>query len=297
MLELRESPFPRIQDGTTVALTTDTHIGEFPFVTDFANRVGRDLDSLKDYTHGYIHAGDAMHWSNPSSPEDEAAKNWYAARRATGKPLLAVAGNHDLASYVAPKPHRTDVEWAAATLPGNPVQTMGDMKVIGVNPDDWIAHEVGGWGQLTLSQSKLDWLDSQLTQAGNTPCWVVVHSAPDEQYNGTTAHIEPIQGFADVIGSHNNAVGVLSGHLHALYTSRPNHCRTTLIGGRKVFTVNGAAGGGRMNGIAFADHQFKSPAVSTFITYEGDSISVRWRSHLDRRWDFGLGKQVYRVKL
>lgn len=297
MLELRHNPFPDISQGTTVSLTTDTHIGEFPFVTEFTKRVGEDLDSLKAYTHGYIHAGDAMHWSTPGAPEDAATAAWYAARRTnTGKPLVAVAGNHDLASYVVPKPWRTDIEWATAVSPGSPVQDMGDMRVIGVSPDDWKADPETGWGQMTLSSAKLNWLDTQLSLAGSRPCWVVTHSAPEEQYGGT-AHVEPIAEFAEIIGSHQNAVGVLSGHLHALYTVRPNHCRVTEMGGRRVFTVNGPAAGGRMNGVPFADHQYKSPAVSMFLTYDDGKLTARWRSHLDRKWDFGLGVRAIELNL
>lgn len=291
-------PGPDLRDGTTVSLTTDTHAGEKPFSNEFFRRTGEDLDAQAAHTHGFIHTGDGVHWANPT-PEDAEFKAWLQARRTnTGKPWVAVAGNHDLASYIDPKPWRTAAAWATsvgANESGDDVQDMGDMRVIGISPEDWINDPVTGWGHLTLSPAKLAWLDGQLS-ATNRPCWIAIHSAPEEQYGGT-AHIEPIAAFAELIGSHSNAVGVLSGHLHAAFKLPRLHTRSVAMGGRRVFTVNGAASGGTMNGIAHADHQWQSPSISTFITYKGDAIDVRWRNHLERRWDVSAYGKIMTVRL
>lgn len=288
----RPWPYPDLRNGTTVSLTTDSHMGEWSFTQNFLDRAGADMDDLKVASQGFVHAGDLIHWSTPAAPEDATAKQWLADRKAASPaiPQVFVPGNHDLASYVDPMPHRTSSQWATAMGVSSPltVADMGGVRVLGVAPDDWVNDPVTGWGQMTLSPATMTWLDQQLTAAGSRPCWIAMHSALEDQYGGT-AHAEPIAGLQSLIGSHQNCIGVLSGHLHTAYRTNVNHVKSITVGGRRIFTVNGPAGGGRMNGIAVADHQWQSPVISMFVTYLGDAIDVRWRNHLERRWDQGLG--------
>lgn len=284
----RTWPYPDPRDGITIGLTTDTHLGRRDWTAGHLARVGKDLDWLAPHVVGMVHCGDGIHWDT-ATPEDDEFVPWLDSRRASGVPWLPVVGNHDLASFTAPYPNRPAVAWSKGVglLDQNNTMDLGGLRVIAVGPDSWTFDEgIANWQPMPLSAATLEWLDGELTAAGSTPCWIAAHSPIEEQYSG---HIDAAAGAGldSVIGAHSNVIGWLSGHRHANIDSDPNQVRRVTVAGRSIVAVNGPAAGGLMAGAS--DDRWGNPARSAFITYDGTSVTVRWREHLQERWATASG--------
>ena len=307
----RAWPYPDLRNGTTVNLITDIHMGKRSFVDQWAAKMSDDLYRMRAAMAGSVQAGDAIDWFNdPSTPEDNLYKVWRDAHKTQlGLPLAECVGNHDLASHATGGPVRNVQQWATAVgvSSQNTVVTMGGVKVITVGPDTWGFQGVGGPDQSVLSPATLTWLDGQLSAAGSTPCWIAAHSPLYEQFPAySDGWLQAPKAELDaLISAHPNVIGWLSGHLHTDITITPEHAGVITVGSRKIFAVNGPPIGGRLTNIDFNGHQWVSPdnvgsgvSQSMLVTYLGDAIDVRWRSHTGRRWaKDGNGNQMRHILL
>lgn len=309
-------PLPDRRDGTVIALVTDRHHGQRFFTESTMDRVADDLIALRSVAHGVVDAGDAINWDDEDpQAEDDLAHDWTNRVKAgTGLPYVWVPGNHDLSSYAFPDVERTALSWAGSV--GQPSHltetTVGDLTILGIGPDNWDQWQGPGdvpatVGPCIIAPATLDWLEDKLTQAGNNPVMIANHAPLWEQYEkegigGVRAGVKwftnPHDQLTDLIDSHPNMVGWLSGHLHVnIDTRATTHARTIMVGSRKIFAVNGPAASGAMEGISSADQQLKSPALTTWITYEGNAIQVRWYDHKNRGWTDANGSYMRRITL
>lgn len=293
--------FPDLRNGTTIHHLTDTHFGDRFFTPAFGNKILADMETLRVSHAGHVHTGDMVHWrgSANSGPEDSLYVEFRDAMKAAdGKPFAEIPGNHDLGSYGSDV-WRTKEQWAATVgaVGGNSVTHVGDMTVIGLSPDVWKPDPAGdGYLDPVLSQATLDWLDAQLTANGSRPVWLASHVPPSGQYSNSTATtVQPEASVDALVAAHPAVVGWLSGHWHVNPDATPSHVRTMTQGGRTVFAVNAPAGGGLMSGVSQADQQWKSPALSMFVTFLGDAVDVRWRNHNAGQWVTASGAYEQRL--
>lgn len=305
-MSVRQWLAPDMRTGTTIHLITDSHFGQRFFTQSWMEQTGTDMDRLKAFAHGHVHGGDLIQWQTVTDPatEDQQFLDWWAARKAADpatKWALTV-GNHDLASYFGSLPRRDAATWASVYgVPSkNTVTDMGGVRVITVGPDAWDTPDAGSSvGDCVLSAATLTWLDQQLA-ATTKPVFVSSHAPLWEQYNGAGGpgwYVNPRTDIAAIVASRTNLVGWLSGHRHVDITLEPAHASVINVGGRAIYAINGPACSGRRNDLSFAAHQIQSPCLSTYITYLGDSVEVRWREHLRGRW-FSDGKsRVKRLSL
>ena len=288
--------YPDLRNGTTIHHVTDTHMGAAggaAWLKAWMDRIRDDILDLSESCHGHVHTGDCIHWDQGGDQpsEDVQYVAWRTAILADGLPYSSSVGNHDLDCFAAnaPDAHRTAKQWASAVgIPAANNRTdIGEVRVISIGPDDLPDNQ--GW---LFSDATLSYLDTQLG-ATTKPCFVSFHCPPSGQYGGTTPGIwnpdyrNPT--LFPIMDSHPNCVGMLHGHSHA-NIDVTNHARTLNIGSRQIFSINGPpCGGGRYSTVAYADHQWQSPAQSIYLTYLGDAVVVRWRDHLRRQWTTGAG--------
>ena len=177
-----------------------------------------------------------------------------------GQPWAVVPGNHDLQSYGDNNPYRTSMEWAQAIGRDDfkTVTDMGDVRVIGLGPDEWRGFTKDGpsAGDFILSDDTLSWLDQQLAEAGSRPVVLVTHVPPWEQYDRWYAP-KPRQTVDDLIGDHGNVKVWLSGHRHTDIFNDDVHAEVVSIGGRNVACINGPSTGAR-NSADYWDLKYKS---------------------------------------
>jgi hypothetical protein len=254
------------------------------WVQNWADRIVRDQETLGATCHGHVNGGDLTHDS--TGTWDAAYRAWRAALNLDGLPYLEAVGNHDLEMPAGTI--RTAAQWAAAVgvCSQNRVADMGDVRVITIGPDLWGTNNAAG--EQVLSEATLVWLDEQLTAAGSRPCFIAAHCALAQQYPedvGISVVYGPSDRLTEIIDGHPNAVGWLSGHKHVPIDTRPEHARTMTVGSRTIYAINGPpAGGGKLPGMAWADHQWKNVNQSMYLTYLGDALDVRWRDHLAGKW-------------
>lgn len=286
-------PYPDLRNGTTLHHITDSHVGK-PYADWRTGRMIRDMERLRTSAVGHVHSGDVVNWSPSTVPEDNEYLSFRANVQAVDGqlPWLEVVGNHDTWSSKT-KATRTPMQWAHSLGKShfNTVCDMGDMRIIGIGPDqpwddDPTTVEVRSVCVITVDT--IAWLDEQLTLAGSRPCVIVSHAYHPDQFGGNTplvSEVGPKGDLYDVIAAHDNAVMWLTGHMHTDPAS-PNVAKVVTVGARKIFALCGPATGGRMQGVAQDPSNYinYSPCLSTYVTYLGDAVDVRWRDHLRGNW-------------
>lgn len=276
----REFPFPRAEDGTTVLLSTDLHTGRRPWTANQLLRAGQELDRMMSYCDGHIIGGDLIHWGKAATPEDTEYVAWENQRRAaTSKPVVRVAGNHDLATFVSPYTTRTITQWKAATgfTQHNTVTDIGGLRVIAISPDDWPFVHVS---PMSLPKATTDWLDAQVA-ATTKPVLVLTHPPLKEHHPGhmdddTAARI------ASIIANRPNLVAWASGHRHCDIQTDLNHVKAVSYGARTIACINGPAAGGQPQNSV--NDPWDAPLYATTISYRPGRVVVRWRNLLTRQW-------------
>lgn len=306
MTETRPWKFPDIRAGSTINFFADTQSGFRPQFTDNWNqRTAEDAQLLKACVAGHVHGGDCIEWNTPT-PEDGSYKAFRNRVMANGIPYLDVPGNHDLCTYAAPTT-RTANQWAAA-VPGraqaNSVARMGDVAVIGLAPDYWLWDTgINNYAPPPpLSSATLTWLSNQLDALGSTPTWLVTHHLPPGQPDGTPnltdpEMVQPWSTLTDIMASHGNVIGWLSGHWHIRPETTQIGTKILNAGGRKIFGINAPSASGITGSTSATDHQWKNNARSMFITYLGGAVDIRWRNHTNPSWLEVNGKQVHQLVL
>lgn len=283
-------PYPDLRNGTTLHHITDSHFGK-PYSEWRTGRMVADMERLRASAAGHIHSGDIVNWGPSSTPEDGEYLAFKARVQSVDAslPWAEVVGNHDTWSWKSGAT-RTSMEWAAAL--GKPhfntVTDMGDLRIIGIGPelawsdtdnDDGLVRR-----QCVISAETVDWLDAQLS-ATSKPCVIVTHAYPVEQFGKDVLVSETGAAgtLRDVIAANAHVVMWVTGHRHP-DPSNPDQAKVITVGGRQIFSLCGPATGGRMFGIPRGNYTFASPCLSTYVTYLGDAVDVRWRDHLRGNW-------------
>ena len=304
MSERRPWKFPTLTAGSTINVMADSQQGyRSDFTDNWADRVAEDLQTLKADHVGHAHAGDCVE-GLAGRFEDEKYQKFKRDIMQDGKPFLACAGNHDLGCETAPINRSAD-EWAT-TVDGrkkhDTFTRMGDLAVIALAPPRWeYDFSIPGFADpQALSDSTLSYLDSALTQLGSTPTWVMTHHLPVGQ-NGVNAindpqFVQPWGKIVDVLASHSNAIGWISGHWHISPESTAIGMRALNVGNRKIFGINVPSVTG-LNNQSYAVHRYQDNARSMFVTYEGDHVDVRWRNHTEPGWLSPGGKDLHQLTL
>ncbi|WP_343833054.1 metallophosphoesterase family protein [Glutamicibacter creatinolyticus] len=266
-------------------------------------RIAEDAQLLKAFAAGHVHGGDCIEWNTPT-PEDGSYIAFRNRVMQNGLPYLDVPGNHDMCTYAAPTT-RTANQWAS-TVAGRPqansVKRMGGMAVIGLAPDYWLWDTgIDNYAPPPpLSASTLTWLSNQLDLLGSTPTWLVTHHLPVGQPAEPIAAnelVQPWDTIVDIMASHGNVIGWLSGHWHIRPETWSIGTKILNAGGRKIFGINAPSASGITGGTSATDHQWKNNARSTFITYMGDAVDIRWRDHTNPSWMTVNGEQVHQLLL
>jgi hypothetical protein len=318
MSTTRPWPYPDLRNGTTIHHITDTHFGaewDAPFVYDWLTRTQADVERLKVATNGgHVHTGDmGDNWFDSTdlnvvaqhiAQQEAAYRSWRDGIKAVdGLPFAEAPGNHDLfgnfsapgASGATPRAGRSSADWAESMglHAINNAYSMRDVRVLTLAPDWWYPGDNPDLIPYQLSQATCDWLDAQLS-ADSRPTFLAAHVPLLEQYgndgdtgDGATPRV------AEIIGSHSNVAGWLSGHRHDSMTGNPEQAEVITVAGRQIFAVCGpAAAGGCDRFVAHADHQWQSTNISIWMTLLDDqNLDVRWRDHNSRQWTHVPGGQ------
>lgn len=315
---------PDLRSAATVQLFADNQMGFRPQFSDNWNMRGAyDSMMLSPYVGLRANAGDCIEWST-AAPEDASYKAFRQAVQADGVPYIDTPGNHDLTTYnnaatfpytrttadgIAERMTRSADEWAskvAGRAKANTVIQNGDIAVIAVSPDWWpYRASIPGFGPPDpLSEEILGWLDGQLTALGTKPTWMVSHAIPLGQFSTTTAKdtefLRPWPRITEVLGAHSNALGWLSGHWH-IAPSNGESIKTLPAGPRSIVSINAPSSQGIRSGWSAAQQQYgdgtQGPEYmkSMFISYDGTSITARWRDHNAAAWVQPFGGKYKRI--
>ncbi|AGI66641.1 hypothetical protein OAN307_c09200 [Octadecabacter antarcticus 307] len=217
---------------TTILQITDTHI-----VCDGAlvsNRLetsvalSRLIDRIMSIRH-QIGAIDAVLVTGDLS--DDGSKESYEKFKdllaPLDLPLLVIPGNHD-----AREPMRAAfANQFTQDGPLNWVNQVGDLTVIGLDT------LVEGTGKGTLSAPTLDFLETTLANAQNTPILLAMHHPP---FLSGINFMDDIgltnrDAFRDVVSCHTGSMRIVCGHIHSMMVtdvgghiaiSAPSPCST-----------------------------------------------------------------------
>lgn len=276
----RDWQYPSIQDGATFHHYTDLHLGDTMLGAAADSRwMLRVLDDIKRFSHchvAHVNTGDSVDNGFRTASQYPAYRTWRDSLAEDGLPILECVGNHDVRSN---DPPTTAQMWADAmglTKPNETLEVAG-MKFIAPTPSIW---NVGIDTGCTFTQDDLDWIDQEVTAAGSTPCWLLTHAAPHEQLPtaDTPWTPEPRDSLVELISSHDNMAGWLSGHRHT--RAFDFSVNTFTMGGKQLFGINGPSAGD------LKDSQWTSWSSSLFVSFAGDSCTVRWRDHRGLCWPF-----------
>lgn len=313
---LADNYAPDLRSAATVQLFADNQFGYRPQFTDNWNmRAAYDSRSLAPYVGVRANAGDCIEW-NAVLPEDASYKAFRQVIMGDGKPYADTPGNHDLTTYnaaasfpyqrttadgIVEKWARTADEWAR-DVPGrgtaNQVVTNGQIAVVTLSPDIWAyRHTTTTPGYAPpdpLTAAHLAWLDTQLTQLGSTPTWIVTHAPPQNQFaTGTTLpaaeFVQPWDQIGVVIDAHPNVIGWMSGHWH-IGANHADTIRKIQCGGRQILGINSPSSQGIRGAWTAGQQQYGDGTLgpecskSMFVAYDGTDVTVRWRNHNNATW-------------
>ncbi|QIK63016.1 hypothetical protein G7068_07265 [Leucobacter viscericola] len=276
---------------------TDTQQGAFSYFTDnWCERVAKDIVFLREFTSGHVHTGDCIEWYT-EKPEDEKYQAFRQTVMTSGKPYLDLPGNHDLTTF---RQHvRSANEWAASVVgreKANSEMLLGDVAVLGISPD-YIRRNADNTGYLNeyLSSETISWLDEKLQKYSSKRVWIGSHYFPLPHARNPVGPTGPAVGdwnkISEVLASHGNVVGWLSGDSHRAPGDQDT-VRRIQAGNRKIWSINAPSSSGLGNPTAVV-HQWTRYAGSLYVTDTlDDAIEVRWRNHLSARWENPLGEYV-----
>lgn len=304
MSETRKWKMPMLDGGPTLNVLADNQFGaRESFTTNWNDRIAEDLQQFKGKIVGHANAGDCIEWYK-GDPEDQLYLDFRKEVMKDGLPYLECAGNHDLCTYAGPF-SRTADQWAKVMgrPTANKVTRMGDIAVIALNPDFWkYDFSIPGYAPPPpISESSMRWLSEQLDLLGSTPTWIMTHHIPPGQMPRFDLDweqlVQPRVNLFEIIASHGNVIGWISGHWHTAVTNVADQLNVINAGGRKIFGVNAPASSGLTPGDNFDYHRWTQSARSMFVTYQGDHIDVRWRDHTLSGWHEPQGKAMHQLTI
>lgn len=284
--------WPRPPDGA-VHLIGDTHFGS---VSMTANRKAlwvADLERSRMLPESVVHVQVGDFVDNPVvvDTQDAEAIDFADTYFGAGEWVAAV-GNHDLYGRTADESAEA---WGQPA--GNFVRDLGWSRLIMLAPDDGIEND--GFSMVPFDETRLDWLDTQLQAAGDTPCLIVCHwslydtveGIPSATASSTTdGHFaEPDADVRDVLADNPNARAWLSGHTHSDIRSA-GLVTTTTVGSRQIAAVNASS-----PAYVGTDNTDLSSLMTTmYVTVTDGRLDVRVRDHGAGRWTVA-GPERYAV--
>jgi len=279
------------RDGFTVHHLSDAHIGYAPWSADVLDGATDDFTAaLIDHVRVVVHTGDMTDDGGQASGEggapagteqDRIALSWLT-RSACGKPDLWCTGNHDLRDRVP----NTRAAWEAVYgRDANTFVDVGEWRFIALSPDACgKGTSPEGGDPWTIPRSTLDWVDATIT-AHSGPVMLCCHYPPEEF---GTQYVEPAPGITDLVSSHPNVYGYLTGHMH-WWVGDTRHARTVRMGNRRNFPVvlspsQGLSTGGVHTPDLGYDEAARYPVWSMYHTLYDDRWEIRYRCHGRRMW-------------
>lgn len=281
-------PWPKAPDGA-VHLIGDTHFGSPEmsggggrrkniWAADLANPVGMLPESVVHVVVGDLTDGRLVPPGAGAGVEDTEAVAFMDAAYGSGNWISAV-GNHDVFGTRTP-----DQAAAAWGMPGaNSVHDYDTFKIIRIMSEG-IADNLIEMQPFT--ESRLLWLDSQLTAAGDTPCLIVCHwslydtvqagyaSSPSTNTGWYAYHDADIRA---VLAEHHNAAAWLSGHTHSTLDLE-GIVSAVPVGNHTVCAVNASSPA------YSADGSGRSQLPTMYLTVTDNEIDVRFRDHGAGTW-------------
>lgn len=287
----REWPIP--DASRTIHLIGDLHVGEMTQQRLDIVSAGLLSPFVPAQPVCHLQLGDTT--QDATAEQDATVQAWLDTLDA---PWYTLCGNHDLKNYATNVTTRTGDEWAAAYgyADQNYIVDLGICTLIVVGPDNL----TGGSGQINLTQTTLDWLDTTLAGTDDR-CLIACH-AP---LYTTVLTSDYVGGFAStqeafyvhddtdiraVLAEHDNALAWLSGHTHSALDATDLVKRET-VGERTIATINGSAL--VWNGANSAD--FGDPLITMYLTLLDDRLEVRFRDHGAGVWTGPNGQRVSTV--
>lgn len=308
--------WPDLRNGTTIHHLSDTHFGTLywaDWLPTWMNNAQADIEFLKVATNGgHLHTGDMVNGYTDVSGGDSGTEATYgveetayrawrdAIKAADGLPYAEVCGNHDLLGYSSDasgtptsRKLRSSADWAKAM--GHPSASnawdFGEFRVLTVAPDFWSSNTADASYQVLLPAAVIKWLDVQLS-SDSRPTFIACHVTLTEQYGDAgSGSINSVNnpGLYEIMGSHTNLIGWLSGHRH-LGVGNSTWAETLTIAGRSLFLVCGPGGGSGQSsaGNAYEPGQWGSHIYASYLTLLDDhTLDIRFRDHLARTWAVG----------
>lgn len=277
----RTWPLPQADPGgITIHQLSDTHIRYQSWADAETDHMLRDVErGLVPLPDALVHTGDIIdgtHWAGsigPLSGQDSYAKTWLTSI-ARGVPSLWVPGNHDLWD----RPNRLRSEWESVYgRPGNSYVDLPGLRIVGFCPDFHTSPDEV-W---QLDANTLTWIDETCGSTSN-PVLLCDHYPPAEL--GVSSTIQPANSFADLISSHSNIMGMLTGHLH-LNMDSANSTVFLSIGNRSKFPVVSDVSSLFSSTLTDRNQSARVPTTSWFvIIYPGDRWEIRYRMHGKHLW-------------
>ena len=211
----------------------------------------------------------------------------WMTRIARGVPSLWVPGNHDLWD----RPNRLRSEWESVYgRPGNSYLDLpSGLRIVGFCPDFHTSPDAT-W---QLDSGTLAWLDSACGSTSN-PVLLADHYPPAEL--GFSSTIQPADAFTDLVSSHPNICGMLTGHLHLnIDTAQSTNLLT--IGNRTNFPVVSDVSSIFSQTLTDRSQSARVPTISWFVTVYPDRWLIHYRSHGAQHWTGPLGLGVTTMDL
>lgn len=320
---LSDNYAPDLRSSATVQLFADNQMGFRPTFSDNWNmRAAYDSLELSEYIGIRANAGDCIEWATPEG-EDESYISFRNIIQNDKIPYIDTPGNHDLTTYnnsavfpykrtvggIQERMTRSADEWASQVASRNKANVMmetDDIAVISISPDWWPYRvSIPNYGPPDpLTPAILSWLDQTLGNLGSKPAWIMSHAIPLGQFPTTTApeteFIGPWSKISEILNSHSNVVGWLSGHWHISPTNE-NTVRKISVGSRSIVSINSPSSQGIRGGWTFQQQKYGDSTngpeymKSMFVSYDGKNITLRWRNHTAGRWVQPFGGKFYRI--
>lgn len=208
-----------------VAMISDVHVDPyFPIRTTFLKTALNNLSRAKTKVDVMLNSGDVTNYADTES----LIEYYDTIADYASFPVITAAGNHDIGHAG----DRNVVDYDRETAKENFIyyhnlytgdnatttyfsQTVKGYKFIVIG-DEVI--DGGHWDGLTMSETQIEWLDSELDSANGAPVFVISHwpgdstSGEDIIWDGSGVEYEenPIR---EILESHKNVIFV-SGHMH-----------------------------------------------------------------------------------
>lgn len=286
------TPLAPPRSGTTLHLIGDVHAGACPqwrYDALISDLIRLDLPNVA----ATVQLGDNV---ENGTNADHAVYSSFRGRLTA--PVYEAMGNHD--TYV-----QTEAQWAArfGYPSGNHTVDLPGLRLVFIGGTEG---ELSPWSQIPAAT--LTYLAERAAEVPTTPVFVPCHyplwdtvggdpaleytSRQGNFYACTVGNTASSAEILAVLSAHPNIRAWLSGHTHSSITA-PGLVVPVLAGSNRIAHVNGSCiyycGKSGDNGGP------RHPVHTSFLTWTGDAVEVRYRNHGAGQWYGPDGNRVLTV--